>query len=48
MGYSEIETMQLLGQCIASEFFWVMKDNEPYDEKRYVRNLKQLPKEPQK
>jgi hypothetical protein len=46
MGYSDFETNQLIGQCVAVELFQVMKYKEPFDEKRYIKNLKNLPKEP--
>lgn len=45
-GYSEFETNQLIGQCIAVEIYGALKEQKPYDEARYIRNLKQLPKEP--
>ena len=45
-GYSEFETKQLIGQCIAVEIYGAMKEQKPYDEARYINNLKQLPKEP--
>ena len=45
-GFNEFQTMQMIGQCIAVELFEVMKHRKPYDESRYVRNLKLLPKEP--
>jgi hypothetical protein len=46
LGYSEFVTKQLIGQCVAVEIFNVMKHGKPFDEKRYISNLKQLPKEP--
>jgi hypothetical protein len=46
MGFSEFETMQRIGQCIAVELFKVLKFKEPFDLKRYVGNLNQLPEEP--
>jgi hypothetical protein len=46
LGYSDFETNQLIGQCVAVELFQVMKFKEPFDEKRYIKNLKNLPKEP--
>ena len=45
-GYSEFETNQLIGQCVAVEIFTVMKEQQPFNEARYIKNLKQLPKEP--
>lgn len=46
LGYSEFVTRQLIGQCVAVEIFNVLKNGKPFDEKRYISNLKQLPKEP--
>ena len=46
LGYSEFETKQLIGQCVALEMFTVIKEQLPFNEARYVKNLKQLPKEP--
>jgi hypothetical protein len=46
LGYSDFETNQLIGQCVAVELFQVMKFKEPFDEMRYITNLKNLPKEP--
>jgi hypothetical protein len=45
-GYSDFETKQLIGQCVALEMFTVVKEQKPFNESRYVNNLKQLPKEP--
>jgi len=46
MGYTDFETNQLIGQCVAVEIFGVLKYQKPFDEKRYIKNLRQLPKEP--
>ena len=46
LGYSEFETKQLIGNCVALEMFTVVKEQLPFNEARYVKNLKQLPKEP--
>jgi len=45
-GYGDFETKQLIGQCIAVKLFQVLKFQKPFDEKRYVKNLNNLPKEP--
>ena len=45
-GYSEFETKQLIGQCIAVEIYNMMKYKKPSDNERYIRNLNNLPKEP--
>lgn len=46
MGYDDFVTKQFIGQCLALELFDVMKNQKPFDEKRYVENLKNLPEEP--
>lgn len=46
LGYSDFETNQLIGQCVSVEIFNILKHKLPFDEKRYVKNLQQLPKEP--
>lgn len=35
-----------IAQAVCLEVFNVMKHNQPSDQKRYVRNLQRLPKEP--
>lgn len=46
LGYNDLETNQLIGQCVAVEIFNILKYKKPFDKKRYVKNLKQLPNEP--
>ena len=45
-GYSDFEAKQLIGQCVAVELYSVFKHKKPFDEERYVNNLKQLPNKP--
>ena len=45
-GYSEFAAKQLIGQALAVELFDVMKKKVPFNETRYIKNLKNLPKEP--
>ena len=45
-GYDDFTVKQLIGQCVAVEIYNVMKYKNPFDEGRYVKNLKNLPKEP--
>ena len=45
-GYSDFDTKQLICQCIAVELFQALKFKKPFDEKRYIKNLNNLPKEP--
>lgn len=46
MGYSDHDAKMLIGQCVIVEIFDVIKQGKPFDEKRYIKNLKNLPKEP--
>jgi len=45
-GFDDFTIKQLIGQCVAVEIFNVMKNKQPFDEQRYINNLKNLPKEP--
>ncbi|WP_194767644.1 hypothetical protein [Tamlana sp. I1] len=45
-GFDDFQSRQLIGQCLAVELFEVMKNGKPYNNKRYVKNLLALPKEP--
>ena len=45
-GYSKSDTEKLIAQCVIVELFDIMKNGNTFDEKRYLKNLNQLPKEP--
>ncbi|MDD3789300.1 MAG: hypothetical protein PHO94_11495 [Petrimonas sp.] len=45
-GFDDFQTRQMIGQCLAVELFNVMKFGKPYNNARYIKNLKALPKEP--
>ena len=45
-GHSKTDAKKYIGQCIAVELFNVMNKQQPFDEKRYIKNLMNLPKEP--
>jgi hypothetical protein len=45
-GHPEFEAKQLIGQTLAIELFDMMKRKVPFNEARYIKNLKNLPKEP--
>ena len=45
-GFSKEETLKLIGCVVASEVFTVLKENRPYDNKKYISALKALPKLP--
>ena len=46
MGYSEFESKQLAGKCLAIEIFNVLKHGKEHNKERYARNLRNLPDEP--
>jgi len=46
LGYSEQDAKMYIGQCVAVELFNLLKYKKPFDEHRYITNLKKLPKEP--
>ena len=46
-GYSEFEARQLVGQAVVIEVIDAVKNKKPYSEERYLRNLRNLPKDPQ-
>ncbi len=45
-GISDADARIYLAQCVTVEIFHVMKYQEPFNEKRFIKNLKNLPKEP--
>jgi len=45
-GIRELDAKKLIGQVIAAETFWIMKKNEPFNLKRFIKNLNRLPAEP--
>ena len=46
MGYSDFESKQLICQCLEIEIFDTLKKGKPYNDKRYRKNLNNLPEEP--
>ncbi|MGZ5189963.1 MAG: hypothetical protein ACXWCZ_03025 [Flavisolibacter sp.] len=45
-GFSESDAKKLLGQCVLLEMYSVLKDGKPFNQARFIKNLNQLPKEP--
>jgi hypothetical protein len=45
-GFSEEETLKLIGYVVASEVFTVLKENRRYDKGKYISALNALPKLP--
>ena len=46
LGYNEFETKSFIVDCLQIEIYDVIKNGKKFNEKRYVRNLKNLPQEP--
>jgi hypothetical protein len=46
-GYSEFQARQLVGQALVIEVIDAVKNKKPYNEARYLRNLRNLPKDPE-
>ena len=45
-GFDDLQTRQMIAQCIAVELFEIMKFKKPFDQDRYIKNLNGLPEEP--
>lgn len=45
-GYSEFVSKQLIGQCLEIELIHILDDGEEFEMERFVKNLKNLPREP--
>jgi hypothetical protein len=45
-GIPHEEALNLIGCVVTSEIFDILKDQRPFDEKRYVEALRRLPKLP--
>ncbi len=46
-GHTEGDAKKLIGAAVASEAFWIMKENKPFDQARFVATLSRLPKLPE-
>jgi hypothetical protein len=45
-GYSKFEAKQFIGQALSVELFDTVKKKIPFNEARYINNLRNLPAEP--
>ena len=45
-GYTEIQIKQMIASCVMVEIYDVLVSGKEFDEERYIRNLKELPKGP--
>lgn len=46
IGYSDLDAKKLIAQCVAVEIYEVLKHKKPFNESRYISNMKKLPEEP--
>ena len=46
-GYSKEDAKKLIGQAICVEIYCVGKNKEMFNKDRYLRNLRNLPREPE-
>ncbi|WP_282072734.1 hypothetical protein [Polaribacter atrinae] len=46
LGFSKTESKQFMSQCLAIELLDVLEYKKPFNEDRYINNLKNLPKDP--
>jgi len=45
-GIGDVDAKIMIGQCLLVEIFGTFMNNEPFQEERYLRNLRNLPTEP--
>ncbi|MEH7235176.1 hypothetical protein [Bacillus sp. JJ1562] len=43
MGFSEIESKEMIGRVLVEEMYDILKNQVPFNEKRYANKLKMLP-----
>jgi hypothetical protein len=46
-GFSKEDTKKLIGQAVCVEIYCIGKNREEFKRERYIRNLRNLPKEPE-
>lgn len=46
-GITKANAKIYIGQCLLMEMFNIMKHQQPFDEKRFVKNLERLPEKPE-
>jgi hypothetical protein len=46
-GFSEEDARVLLGQAVAVEIWCILKEKKPFNRERFVRNLRNLPAQPE-
>lgn len=44
LGFETSESKEMIASVLAEEMFYVMKNNDPFNEKRYAQKLSMLPK----
>ena len=46
-GFSKADAKVLIGQVLAVELYCISKEKKPFNRERFVKNLKNLPAQPQ-
>ena len=46
-GFDEMDSKKLIGQCVALELYEIIKNQNPFNLERYIKNLTLLPNEPE-
>jgi len=46
LGYDADDARIYIAQCVAIETYHILKDGEPFNKERYIKNLNKLPEEP--
>lgn len=46
LGYSDLDAKKLIGQCLLSEMYTLMKERKPFNKDRFVASLNNLPDTP--
>jgi len=46
-GFSEFQAKQIVGQAVVVEVIDAIQNKKPYNETRYLKNLRNLPKDPE-
>jgi preprotein translocase subunit SecA len=43
LGYSEVESKEMIGHVLVEEMYFLMKDHVPFNESRFAKKLSKLP-----
>lgn len=43
LGYTEVQSKEMIGRVLIEEIYYIMKNNNAFNEKRYAKKLSTLP-----